>query len=313
DSSEEEDYMSMTLLEPTQNTHETSLQRLSRQKREAEARSRPKSKSQLHAEQTASRESALSTSLDSTNKGFQLLSKLGYKAGSTLGKSSDARMEPIRLEMKEGRSGVGLDSQRKRKMREEFEEEGMRKKVEVGDFRERLAGQRAEKRMEGQFFGAQKIAEQFDAEGEEDGAEDGEEGGRDVTGDARVKKVARPLKNINILWRGLIRHRLEKEKEARARHDFQLTSTNAPTYEDSDDDEDDKHAIGADSKWAAVEEEVQDEDPELEEFEALPISERLDKVVNHLRQIHNYCFWCKHKYPDSTMDGCPGTTEDDHD
>jgi hypothetical protein len=55
-----------------------------------------------------------------------------------------------------------------------------------------------------------------------------------------------------------------------------------------------------------------DEDEELRDFEALPSTERLAKVVQELRQKYFYCFWCKHRYEDAEMEGCPGLTEDAH-
>ena len=46
-------------------------------------------------------------SLDSTNKGFALLAKMGYIAGESLGKSNSGRVEPIPIEVKSDRSGLG--------------------------------------------------------------------------------------------------------------------------------------------------------------------------------------------------------------
>ena len=70
----------------------------------------------------------------------------------------------------------------------------------------------------------------------------------------------------------------------------------------------------ADEKLA-FSDEVQDqdqdvEDNELDEFEALPIAERLEKVIKHLREKYWYCFWCKYRYEDEGMEDCPGLTED---
>jgi hypothetical protein len=58
---------------------------------------------------------------------------------------------------------------------------------------------------------------------------------------------------------------------------------------------------------------LEEEDPELDEFNALAPAERLQKLVIYLREEYSYCFWCKYTYPDNKMEGCPGTTEEDHD
>ena len=50
-------------------------------------------------------------SLDCSNKGFALLAKMGYKAGESLGKAkSGGRLEPIPIEVKNNRSGLGRDA-----------------------------------------------------------------------------------------------------------------------------------------------------------------------------------------------------------
>jgi len=78
-------------------------------------------------------------------------------------------------------------------------------------------------------------------------------------------------------------------------------------YEDPEEDKQDRQA------WGNEEEELEEEDPELDEFNAMEPAERLRRLVEYLRDTYHYCFWCKYQYPDGTMDGCPGLTEEDHD
>jgi len=120
-------------------------------------------------------------------------------------------------------------------------------------------------------------------------------------------KKAKPLTKINILWRGLMKYRLEKERDRRMRYDLQQSISRLPTYEDPDEDKEYRQAMGKE------EEEIEEEDHELDEFNALKPEVRLAKTVKYLRESHYYCFWCKFQYPDSSMDGCPGITEEDHD
>jgi hypothetical protein len=86
-----------------------------------------------------------------------------------------------------------------------------------------------------------------------------------------------------------------------------------PTYEDDNEDGDDRMALGRGKTRTALVEDLEEEDPELDAFNELPPAERLQKLVDHLRQTYFYCFWCKYRYPDKEMEGCPGLTEDDHD
>lgn len=350
-SEEEEDYMTMTFPDdPATSTAsgslagrgETSLQRRQRLRREAEARARPKSKAELAAEEEARREAALSQSLIASqpkSKGLAMMAKMGFTGGA-LGKRKDAAAataataaaagagddggegvggggmtEPIRISIKDGREGIGLESERKRKLREAAEaagEKAKRAKADEGEYRERLRREREEKRWEGQVAGAQKVAERMAAEAEE--TVDGEEG--DGRGEGPGRGLAsRPLKSIPVAWRGLVRAREEAERDRRMRYDLEQGLSRLPTYEDAEEDEDDKKALGkaeARTTYAAAED-LDEEDAELDEFNALPADERLRRLVQHLREKHNYCFWCKCTYPDDTMEGCPGLTEEDHD
>jgi len=326
-SDEEDDYMSFTVAEPQPTKIETSIQRRARLKREAEERARPKSKAQVRADEEAARAAALATSIDSDNKGFRMMAKMGFKGGA-LGKEGEGRVDPVSLAMKDDRSGIGLESEKKRKFREDMEKREIdmkRAKVDEGDYRERMRLEREEKRFESQIIGAMKVAEKLDEdepaptttttakETEARTEECAEIGSEPVTSDAKVSAKPmktddrRPLSSINVLWRGTVKHRREKERARRMRYDLHQSLSKLPSYDDPDEDEQYKHALGTE------EEELEEDDPELDEFNALEPAIRLAKLVEYLREKHNYCFWCKHQYPDAKMEGCPGLTEDDHD
>ena len=355
-SDSEDDYMKMTFTDDTDtNTRhgkqpETSLQRRQRLKREAEARGRVKSKAELAAEEEARREAALSRSLlESSNndsstapkksKGLAMMARMGFTPGSALGSKDNAhnaRTEPIRISVKDGREGVGLESERKRKLREAAEAAGeaaKRAKVDELEYRDRIHRERTEARMERQVHAVQKVAEGMDEDGEKAvgvGEREGEMGGEDGDDDPvntkeeekQKRKAAgssRPLRCIPLVYRGLVRSREEAERDRRMRYDLEQSSlTRLPTYDDDDEDEDDKKALGKQTQASKMStcvfaEDLDDEDPELDEFNALPVQERLRKAVEYLREKHRYCFWCKAAYPDDSMDGCPGLTEEDHD
>jgi hypothetical protein len=313
-SDSEEDYMKMTFPTSSQSTApETSLQRRLRLRREAELRSRPKSKSELAAEETARREAALSTSLLSkpttaTSKGLSMMAKMGFTGGALGTKKQDGKdqrvTEPIRVEMRDGREGIGADSERKRKMREAAEAAGeavKKARVDEEGYRERVRREREEGRLGRQVEAAQKVAERMDEEGKGKGSE------------------GRPLRAVPVVYRELVKGREEAERERRMRRDLEeatMSRSRLPVYEDAEEDEDDRRALGKDpvqtTKYV-VADDLDDEDAELEEFNALPVEERLAKVVKYLRYGHRYCFWCKYAYPDADIDGCPGLTEEDHD
>jgi hypothetical protein len=318
---EDEDYMNMVIVEPSKpKEKETYTQRRLRKERESEARGRVKSKAEQEVDAAAAREEALSKSMftdpttASTNKGLAMMAKMGFKPGVALGSKDNigARTEPIAISMKEDRGGIGLDTEKKRKFREEVEKEGKRVKAEEGEYRERVRREREEVRLEGMVGAAMRVAERMDGEREEekDIKAGAPEGGEDIK---KTKVSAKPLKQINVLWRGLVRKREEKERDRRMRYDLQQSLSRLPTYDDPDEDKEDKRALGKDKVQYILEEDLEEEDPELDQFNALDPAERLQKLVNHLRQEYNYCFFCKYTYPDKEMEGCPGFTEEDHD
>jgi hypothetical protein len=332
---DEDDYMNMVIAEPTKpREKETYTQRRLRKEREAETRGRTKSKAELAAEQAAAREAALSRSLipdpadpanptagaASQSKGLAMMAKMGFKPGAALGKGSGygqhgPRTQPIGITMKEDRGGIGLDSEKKRKFREEMEGEAKRLKAEEGEYRERVRREREDARAEGMLGAAMRVAERmYDAREEEVAAAQASEtsGGGDAAGKQR-KLSTKPLKSINVLWRGLVRKREEKERDRRMRYDLQQSLSRLPTYDDPDEDRDDKRALGKETIQHTLVEDLEEEDPELDAFNGLDPAERLQRLVGHLRSEHNYCFWCKYTYPDTDMEGCPGLTEEDHD
>ncbi|KAG5972220.1 hypothetical protein E4U58_006822 [Claviceps cyperi] len=318
---EDDDYMNMTFEEPTP-AKETSLQRTQRLKKEALARGMVKSKAQLLEEEEAARDKALSTSMlegpaAKKSKGFAMMAKMGFTGGG-LGKTTQEGgeackiTEPIKLSLKEDRGGIGMESEKKRKLQEAMEEREAKavKVVDPYEYRDRIRKEREDERLEKQFQAAQRVAERMDEE------ESTEAAAAQQDAEEPVKKATplslRPLKSIPVLYRGLVRYREEKERDRRMRHDLEQSLTRLPTYDD--EDEDDERALGKKSKAVYVTvEDLDDEDEELEAFDAQEPGKRLGDLVGYLRKRHWYCFWCKMQYEGEDMEGCPGTSEEDHD
>jgi hypothetical protein len=297
-SDEEEDYMTMVFEEPKK-TVETSLQRAARKRREGEERSRQKTKAEREAEEREAREAALATALPTNSKGFKMMAKFGFKQGDALGKSENARKLPINVEIKEDRGGIGMDSEKKRKFRERMEEverKAKRSKEEDLDYREFQRQQIKAKKLERDLNNTQRTAERLHDEAI------GSKGTDDV-----------PLKNINVIWRRLARTRLEKLRDKQEEQNLKNSAlARMPSYADEEEDDDYRIALGPDTKAPYIPDDLEEEDPELEEFESLPIEARLDKVVTYLREQYHYCYWCGHRYSEASMEGCPGVTEEQH-
>jgi hypothetical protein len=97
------------------------------------------------------------------------------------------------------------------------------------------------------------------------------------------------------------------------RYDLHQSLSRLPTYDDPTEDVEDKRALGKDRIQHTLVEDLEEEDPELDEFNAMEPNERLQKLVEFLREQYYYCFWCKFTYQDQEMGDCPGTSEEDHD
>ncbi|RSM05711.1 hypothetical protein CDV31_009488 [Fusarium ambrosium] len=322
---EEDDYMNMTFEDPAP-IKETSLQRTQRLKRESRARGLVKSKAQIAEEEEAAREKALSTSmLDDAkakkSKGLAMMAKMGFTGGGLGKKTQDGnapgRAEPIKVSVKEDRGGIGLENEKKRRLREAAEERDIKMaKMDPDEYRERVRKEREDARLEKQFFAAQRTAERMDDEKADPQGQHAVDESTDETDDSRKKPApisSRPLKSVPVLYRGLVRHREEAERDRRMRYDLEQSLSRLPTYEDDQEDADDKRALGKGHTVYATAEDLDEEDEELDNFNELEIGERLKQLLEYLREKHQYCFWCKMVYPDSEMEGCPGLTEEDHD
>jgi len=311
-------------------------------------RGRPKSKAELAEEERTKREEALSKSLldDPSSRGLRMMKAMGFKTGEGLGKANSSTtahtdvtdstpdtnkpstpskvFEPIKPIIKETRSGIGHDTERKRKIMEELQADepthfAKRQALSPEDYREQLRLESMAKRQEAQFHAAQKICERF-ASGDDD---DGDVNGHVDTSSNPKSKSTDPtfsqIKSTPILWRGLLHHRALRALDARMRHDLLQSGplvgngsgARLPGYIDPDMEDHDKIAVG--NEEVALEEEWEDE--ELNEFEQRDVKERLDDIVGYLRERWRYCFWCKHRYQseEDLKDGCPGLEEEDHD
>lgn len=323
---EEDDYMNMTFeaTEALTKKPESAIQRRARQKRENIERStNQKTKAQLRGEEDARCEEALATQLDESNKGFRMMQKLGFKAGDALGQAEMAgRTEPIAVDLKMGRGGIGADAEKKRKVREEVAQreknEGIkRQKVAETEteYRERVVRERMDQEKERQWFGAMKICEEL---AEKDGGLNGEGSGRVAEDGEREQKgqqqgqtpASEPLRIIPVEYRELIRSRIARDRDKREQQLREELRETGGRVSSSYYDKAQEH----DHQSLLEEVEVEQEDAELDEYNGLAPSDRLDRVIAYLRNEHRYCFWCKTQYENAEAMGemCPGLTEDDH-
>ncbi|XP_036403001.1 G patch domain-containing protein 11 [Megalops cyprinoides] len=173
---DEDDYMSDAFLEQTKEVR-PGVPMLKRVKEAFKREDLHKEKNLKNRQKTykeqekESREAALHSSISNENKGFALLQKMGYKAGQGLGKEGAGRVEPIPLNIKTDRGGIGMEEVKKRKAEEKLEHYRQKVKVQkqaekqsVEDFRTRMRTEREERQAEGDLRRSQRACEQLDSQ-----------------------------------------------------------------------------------------------------------------------------------------------------
>lgn len=292
DDEDECDYMSDALLEQCASVRpglvpDRLAKQLERQKKEKEANVKSKTKP-LKVIEHEKREEGLGIALGAENRGFALLQKMGYKQGMSLGKEGKGRKEPVPVEIKLGRGGLGRDADNKRKQdqilsyREVMKTKRAKYAVEQQkDFRQRMAGMMSEKRIHDDLMKSRRVCEQLDTE---------------------RKGLEEPSKPY--FWPEALR-----KPDAAVDDDFAEEDDEPAEYykhpPDEDDEEEEETAEMAETAEPA------DEEYELE----VPESDQLVALTEYLRTTHFYCLWCGITYNDTEdiEDNCPGDTSADHD
>ncbi|XP_031560976.1 G patch domain-containing protein 11-like isoform X2 [Actinia tenebrosa] len=171
---EEEDYMSdKYLLEAPSSTERLPIDKRTAYKIKKELQhklSNVKNKAKpLKEKEKEKREEGMSTALDSTNIGFALLQKMGYKKGTGLGKEGTGRAEPIPISLKSDRGGLGRDVhvKRQQEIREKLFEEREKKRsklqeIKQEDFRKHMSNKFVDKTIQSDLYKSQKACEQLD-------------------------------------------------------------------------------------------------------------------------------------------------------
>ncbi|KAG0020929.1 hypothetical protein BGZ80_003345 [Entomortierella chlamydospora] len=340
---EEEDYMSEAFLNSLtqQNNNDKSKKanmtysERRRQKHLEHLANLPKP---LHVREKEAREKGLQKEIGENNKGMAMLLKMGFKRGGTLGapkpsarsesQSSngstggrpDALRAPIEVQMKQGRGGLGLDSEKKRQAEEELQrhvDEAHRAFDQ--DFRGQKMNKFEIEKRSRQLGAARAICMQLDAKMSKAAQDQAQKDDTEDMGRSNEFWWISDSVTDDILGTRLMGPGAEVTKADINQQGFD--------HDDDDDDDDDgnpelkkEKRIKLDPLVSAEIHEgaIQDEEPpkwgERLGFAQLEVHEKLYKVVHYLRTKHYYCFWCSAQYygADDLAQNCPGEDEDDH-
>ena len=151
---------------------------------------------------------------------------------------------------------------KKRKLKELYEDSLKRQKEDSDTYRLNVRSERLEARLKDKLREAQKVCQNLDTEAAEKGSAE----------TTSIKELP------NVFWRGLERDREMEQKEKRFRSRV-LYERSANLLGESDDEEYDNVV------------QVDCEDEELDEFEALPVENQLEMILHYMREKYFYCFW----------------------
>ncbi|KAI6213329.1 hypothetical protein M3Y94_00137600 [Aphelenchoides besseyi] len=282
--SEEEDYMSIQIADVkpgVAKSREHQRQLKISANRDVATRSLPR-----HELEAQRRQEALNKPVAETNKGFNLLAKMGYKPGMALGKTrteEDKRLiEPIDLKIKLSRTGLGHETMEKEKQQERCEahmkhmQTQAKKSDELAqDFRKWKRNAAVTRILIADIVRARKACQDLDMR-------------------CGIEKPIQPH-----LW---------------------------PIHRRADpaisDEIDNPTSI---KRMRMVEEIVykhfysngEEAEPEcaLDEMEEDDLVHRLSVVDGYVRERHFYCLWCGCAYEsaEELLNLCPGPLKDDHD
>ncbi|KAJ7401896.1 G patch domain-containing protein 11 [Pitangus sulphuratus] len=280
---EEEDYMSDSFIKqdvrpglPMVRRVKEAIQKEEKQK-EANEKNRQKS---IKEEEKERRDLVLKSALGNENKGFALLQKMGYKSGQALGKSGEGIVEPIPLNIKTGRSGLGHEELKKRKAEEKLE--NYRQKLHM----KKQANEQA----------ADQFSIQYQA----------------ILNDGAV--CLNRGRNIITQWLGrdsgeigFIRHLTRKPMKA------DNINLNPSLFKDIEVPKETWFWIEPEEEDKKDEEDKEDECTSSD----LSVSEKLQILTAYLRKEHFYCIWCGTTYEGENSEdlssNCPGDSAADHD
>lgn len=174
-SEEDDDYMSDAILAKCSDTRPGLVSsktarkhHLEKKNKESNAKNLVKPKAQIEHEK---REEGLQAAISSSNKGFALLAKMGYKPGMGIGKTGEGRKEPVGISVKTDRGGLGAEADRKRRKEQwtamrsarHIKRQKMETKLKQ-DFQQRMRNKFSDGKAERDLIRSQRVCEQLDSE-----------------------------------------------------------------------------------------------------------------------------------------------------
>uniref|UniRef100_A0A914Z1Z9 G patch domain-containing protein 11 n=1 Tax=Panagrolaimus superbus TaxID=310955 RepID=A0A914Z1Z9_9BILA len=291
-SDSEEDYMSEAVLNGLQDVR-PGVSKNRHHRRELDLYSRAEaSHDRMKAQPTRAelekrkRDEALAKPIGEESKGFALLAKMGYKPGMSLGKQPEARIEPLELQFKADRGGLGHAAEEEGFTKEriemhmkEMKEKADQQHILLEEYRKRKRTNVDVRQVIGDILKMRKACQELDVQNGLD------------------------LPTVSWHW-PIYKDRtgeIHQEPTSSKRRFIK------PMPDEKDDDVEIKY-IYANGKEATA-------DEKLDELDEDELSDRLFSLTMYLRETHLYCHFCGAKYEtvEELKEQCAGDSREAHD
>ncbi len=300
------------------------------------------------------RDEALNKStLNETNKGFNLMLKMGYQKGQALGNSagsstsllSSKLTEPIKVEIKTDRSGLGQGEEKKRKLTEYLKVKETQSQTDTQIAEAYLDSKRQRfqiKKQRSNLFKCQKICYQLDSTKKELKVPILAKWYWPINiiralNEKETQSILDPSNKINIetniveeeneeieteIYQNVPKNKIDIKsiynerlnlflKEENKNQEEQIIEPNSNEEGEEDDEETQIFKSSCLNKENSDSEEVEEEFDQLSEE---VIAKRVESILLYLRENYFYCVWCATRF-ESTEDllsSCPGIAQNDH-
>lgn len=244
------------------------------------------------------RQTGLETSISSDNIGFKLLQQMGYKPGKAIGKTGFGSIDPIKVDIKRGKGGLGRDEivkEVKKRKEEEFFKKMEEKNEKIADLEKGYQNLRRDKwetrKLKREIKRAKNALCLF---------EEKKMGFREISNLEGRGKEELFEKDDEKLEGEDKEYDMDEEEEEREEEEEEMLFLRKRR----------KKKIGNKKDWNE-DEDVEEDEGEREEEGSQEI---LQELLNRLRNEYFYCIYCGFEYSSKNeLDAkCPGENEEIH-
>ncbi|KAJ3348931.1 G patch domain-containing protein 11 [Allomyces javanicus] len=294
-SDSDDDYMSAAFLAEPAAPPAAKTSRLTySERRKLKAREAAAKQAPLREQLKESREHGLKRKLDESNKGMQLLKKMGFKDGKGLGKDAAGMAEPLAVSLHAGRTGIGV------KTAEDLAVEQEAKRVKLlqeaqGSFRDWRSTRFQEKMLESDIKKCRKICYELDSK-------------QDLLTHTHLWPLSvQPLPETPVSLP-------LPDPDADTGDTEPVVAPLETIVEDGDEEPGHVELVRPDASDPTADDGPIPRTAEAITFEGLSLDMQLATLIEYLRTTHRYCIYCGCQYDaqDEMDESCPGATRDDH-